>query len=126
MPMKLMVRVRPGVELTWASFCPSRELMRLDLPTFERPRNANSGGPSSGNPATSVVDVMNLARIGFKPIVCHKVFQHALLARTFGARWTVAAFRALSDSFGQSYSRLLPLENILERIQGDLLWLAGQ
>src|SRR5215831_11466426 len=66
-----MVRVLPGVELTCASFCPSRELIKLDLPTFERPRKANSGGPSRGKAAGSAADVMNLARTGFKEIVCH-------------------------------------------------------
>src|SRR6267154_2926941 len=59
--MKLMVRVRPGVELTCASFCPSRELIRLDLPTFERPRKANSGGPSGGKNFGSAAEVRNLA-----------------------------------------------------------------
>src|ERR1051326_4394805 len=65
MPMKLMVRVRPGVELTWASFCPRSELIRLDLPTFERPRKANSGGPAAGKCRASAAEVRNLA-IGFK------------------------------------------------------------
>src|ERR1700682_643708 len=65
MPMKLMVRVRPGVELTCASFWPSRELIKLDFPTFERPRNANSGGPSGGNPLGLAADVRNLAMMGF-------------------------------------------------------------
>src|SRR5215470_7786540 len=72
MPMKLMLRVRPGAALTCASFRPSRELIRLDLPTLERPRKANSGGPSAGNTAGSAADVMNLAKSGFKEIVCHK------------------------------------------------------
>jgi len=40
---KLMARVRPGVEETFASFDPSRVLMREDLPTLERPRKATSG-----------------------------------------------------------------------------------
>jgi hypothetical protein len=40
---KLIARVRPGVEETCASLEPSRELIREDLPTFERPRNAISG-----------------------------------------------------------------------------------
>src|SRR5258707_438514 len=65
MPIKLMVRVRPGVELTWASFCTSRELIRLDFPTFERPRKANSGGPSAGKPPGLAAEIMNLARTGF-------------------------------------------------------------
>ena len=59
--MKLMVRVRPGVELTCATFCPRRELMRLDLPTLERPRKANSGGPSRGKASDRAEAVMNLA-----------------------------------------------------------------
>ena len=63
--MKLMVRVRPGVELTCAIFCPSRELIRLDLPTFDRPRKANSGGPSGGKNLGSAAEVRNLADIGF-------------------------------------------------------------
>src|SRR5215469_16103119 len=65
MPMKLMVCVRPGVELTCASFCPSRELIKLDFPTLERPRKANSGGPSAGKNLGSAAEVRNLARMGF-------------------------------------------------------------
>src|SRR5215831_5080995 len=65
MPMKLMVRVRPGVELTCASFWPSRELIRLDLPTLDRPRKANSGGPSVGKNFGSAAEVRNLAMMGF-------------------------------------------------------------
>src|SRR5215471_7239944 len=61
MPMKLMLRVRPGEELTCASFCWSRELIRLDLPTFERPRKANSGGPAGGKSFASVAASRNLA-----------------------------------------------------------------
>src|SRR6185295_9831099 len=41
--------VRPGVEEVRARPCTlSRELMRLDLPTFERPRKAISGFESRG------------------------------------------------------------------------------
>src|SRR5262249_53305098 len=68
---KLMVRVFPGVELTCANFWPSRELIRLDLPTFERPRKANSGGPSTGNAAAEAAEVRNLARIGFTGQLLH-------------------------------------------------------
>src|SRR5579862_6159046 len=51
---KLMLRVRPGVELVRASLVPTRELITLDLPTFERPRNAISGTDGAGNWAASV------------------------------------------------------------------------
>src|SRR5436190_24306699 len=61
MPIKLMVWVLPGVELTCASFCWSRELMRLDLPTLDRPRKANSGGPSGGKWWGSAAEMRNLA-----------------------------------------------------------------
>src|SRR5262249_26902770 len=59
MAKKLMVRVRPGVELTCAIFAPSSELIRLDLPTLERPRKAISGGPGAGKCSMSVADLMN-------------------------------------------------------------------
>src|SRR5438045_5355133 len=65
MPIKLMVRVRPGVELTCASFCPSRELIRLDFPTFDRPRKANSGAPAAGKCLGSAAEARNLAWMGF-------------------------------------------------------------
>src|SRR6185437_1408648 len=68
MRMKLMVCVRPGVELTCASFCPSRELIKLDFPTLDRPRKANSGGPSAGKNLGSAADVRNLARMGFMQV----------------------------------------------------------
>jgi hypothetical protein len=43
-----MACVRPGVELVLATFVPSKELITLDLPTLERPRNATSGKLASG------------------------------------------------------------------------------
>src|ERR1041385_3734008 len=60
-----MVRVRPGVELTCAIVWLSREVARLDLPTLERPRKANSGGPSGGKNLGSAAEVRNLAMRGF-------------------------------------------------------------
>src|SRR5215472_10310525 len=51
---KLMLRVRPGIELVRASFVPTSELITLDLPTFERPRKAISGKPVTGNCAGCV------------------------------------------------------------------------
>src|SRR5271165_6013304 len=46
---KLMVWVRPGVLLVLAILLPTRALIKLDLPTFERPRKAISGAPAGGN-----------------------------------------------------------------------------
>jgi len=59
---KLMLRVRPGVELVRASLVPTRELMALDLPTLERPRNAISGRLGAGNCAASVAAARNRER----------------------------------------------------------------
>ena len=60
---KLIARVRPGVEDTFASRDPSSELISEDFPTFDRPRNAISGAPnvfaSVGKCATSVADKRN-------------------------------------------------------------------
>src|SRR5919206_445365 len=48
-----IVCVRPGVLLARASALrPASALMALDLPTFERPANASSGGPPGGRSAT--------------------------------------------------------------------------
>ena len=55
-----MARVRPGVELVLAILAPRRELITLDLPTFERPRKATSGVAGGGKCSTAVADVMNL------------------------------------------------------------------
>src|SRR6185312_15896193 len=59
---KLIIRVRPGVELVFAILVPSSALMTLDLPTFERPRNATSGKAWAGNCSTDVADVINRER----------------------------------------------------------------
>src|SRR5215471_1113276 len=59
---KLMLRVRPGVELVRASFVPTNELMTLDLPTFDRPRKATSGTEGDGKCVTSVAAARNRAR----------------------------------------------------------------
>src|ERR1700758_3836947 len=58
---KLMLRVRPGVELVRASLVFTRVLITLDLPTFERPRNATSGRLGAGKWAASVAAAMNRA-----------------------------------------------------------------
>src|SRR5579862_2334157 len=59
---KLMLRVRPGVELVRASLLPTSELMTLDFPTFERPRNATSGTEGTGKWETSVAAARNRDR----------------------------------------------------------------
>ena len=43
-------------------FEPTRELITLDLPTFDRPRNATSGSFGAGKCATSLAAAMNRAR----------------------------------------------------------------
>src|SRR5215471_1153851 len=58
-----MLRVRPGVELVRASFDPTRELITLDFPTFERPRKATSGREGAGNRAGSLAEVRYRARM---------------------------------------------------------------
>ena len=58
---KLMLRVRPGVELVRASLVPTRVLITLDLPTFDRPRKATSGRLGAGKCAASVAATMNRA-----------------------------------------------------------------
>ena len=59
---KLMLRVRPGVELVRASFESTSVLITLDFPTFERPRNATSGRLGTGKWAASVAAAMNRDR----------------------------------------------------------------
>src|SRR5438874_3780568 len=59
--IKLIVRVLPGVELTCASFCPSSALIKLDLPTFERPKYAISGGPGGGKCSGAAADLRKRA-----------------------------------------------------------------
>src|ERR1700675_4853730 len=58
---KLMLRVRPGVELVRASLVSTSVLITLDLPTFDRPRKATSGRLGAGKCAASVADAMNRA-----------------------------------------------------------------
>ena len=58
---KLMLRVRPGVELVRASLASTSVLITLDLPTFERPRKATSGRLGAGKWAASVAAAMNRA-----------------------------------------------------------------
>src|SRR5438309_10273637 len=59
---KLMLRVRPGVELVHASLVPTSELITLDLPTLERPRKATSGMVGAGKWEESVAAARNRER----------------------------------------------------------------
>src|SRR6266851_1292586 len=63
-----MLRVRPGVLLVRASFAPTSELITLDFPTFERPRNAISGTPGAGKCVRSLADSMKRARIRIQTV----------------------------------------------------------
>src|ERR1035438_4348844 len=63
-----MLRVRPGVLLVRASFAPTNALIRLDLPTFDRPRKAISGTPGAGKWFKSLADNMNRARIRIQTV----------------------------------------------------------
>src|SRR5713226_4580850 len=58
-----MLRVRPGVLLVRASFAPTSELITLDFPTLDRPRNAISGTLGAGKCVKSLADNINRARI---------------------------------------------------------------
>src|ERR1700733_10597125 len=58
---KLMLRVRPGVELVRASLVSTRVLITLDFPTFDRPRNATSGRLGAGKWSAPVADARNRA-----------------------------------------------------------------
>src|SRR5207302_7923220 len=71
-----MLRVRPGVELVRASFVPTSELITLDLPTLDRPRNAISGMDGAGNCAASVAAARNRVRT----LMPKFAMQHAILA----------------------------------------------
>src|SRR5215472_423089 len=57
-----MVWVRPGVLLVLAILAPTRALIRLDLPTLERPKKAISGTLGAGNCFRSAALVTNRAR----------------------------------------------------------------
>src|SRR4029077_9370275 len=59
---KLMLRVRPGVELVRAILSPTSVLITLDLPTFDRPRNATSGKVGAGKCSAPVAAARNRAR----------------------------------------------------------------
>src|SRR5580698_249970 len=57
-----MVCVRPGVLLVLAILLPTSALIRLDLPTLERPTKAISGAPGGGNCRGSAAEVTKRVR----------------------------------------------------------------
>src|SRR5260370_36939258 len=63
-----MLRVRPGVLLVRASLAPTSELITLDFPTFDRPRNAISGTLGAGKCVKSLADSINRARIRIQTV----------------------------------------------------------
>jgi hypothetical protein len=56
-------RVLPGAALVRAIRCLTNALIRLDLPTFDRPTSATSGRSSSGKSAAPAALVMKVASI---------------------------------------------------------------
>jgi hypothetical protein len=56
------------VELVRAILLPTSELITLDLPTFDRPRNAISGKSGTGNWLASVTAIMNRASTRMKTV----------------------------------------------------------
>src|SRR5512139_426358 len=52
-------RVLPGLALVRATVCPTSALIRLDLPTLERPTRAISGAPSAGRSRGPAALLMN-------------------------------------------------------------------
>src|SRR4051794_23877185 len=66
MMKKLISFVKPGVAETFASpFFPARTLSREDLPTLDRPINANSGKVSGGHESKSGALTSNIADVMF-------------------------------------------------------------
>jgi hypothetical protein len=62
MVKKFMIRVRPGVELVRAKFfLPTKELSKLDFPTFDLPTNAILGRGDPGNWSFRAALLRNLA-----------------------------------------------------------------
>src|SRR4029079_11972223 len=56
-------RVLPGVALVRAMRCRTSALIRLDLPTFERPTNAISGSRSAGKSAATAALLTKAAAV---------------------------------------------------------------
>src|SRR5207245_6899181 len=63
-----MLRVRPGALLVRASSAPTSELITLDFPTFDRPRNAISGTLGVGKCVKSLAESINRARIRIQTV----------------------------------------------------------
>src|SRR5215510_6878291 len=62
--------VRPGVELVRANpFMPNKLLIKLDLPTFERPAKTTSGRMSFGNDSGDWAAAINFALTIFNALI---------------------------------------------------------
>src|SRR2546423_7267387 len=61
MSNQLTRRVRPGVRDVRARSLPISALIRLDLPTFERPTTAISGSVGGGNSSGFAAEITNRA-----------------------------------------------------------------
>src|SRR3954451_15768669 len=99
-----MVWVRPGVLLVLAILLPTSELIKLDLPTLERPTKAISGALGGGNCLGSAAEVTKRVRT----FICPLWMQKDESAR--GATRAVAGFgnyshRALSARLARITSR---------------------
>src|SRR5580704_17976140 len=79
-----MVWVRPGVLLVLATLPPTSELMRLDLPTLERPTKAISGALGGGNCPGSAADVTKRVRTFILSISPERRESASLAARVAG------------------------------------------
>jgi hypothetical protein len=71
MAKKLISWVRPGLLETLTSLlrC-KRQLIKEDLPTFERPAKAISGGPTGGYPLGFTAAVKKSEFLILSPITC--------------------------------------------------------
>src|SRR5215510_5412895 len=69
--------VRPGVELVLANpLTPSRLLIKLDLPTFERPVKTISGRLSFGNDSGDRAAAINFALLIFNALIATEAQSH--------------------------------------------------
>ena len=74
---KLIDCVRPGVELVLANpLTPNRLLIKLDLPTFERPAKTISERLSFGNDSGDRAAAINFALVIFNALMATEAQSH--------------------------------------------------